>query len=252
VRLILKQNIYDNQTFFDGYKKLRENQNSANIIIEKPCIFSLLPDMTNKNVLDMGCGYGENCKEFIRLGASLVQGIDISNKMLEVAMSENSDDKIIYSNISMEDIKKIETKFDVVISSLAVHYISNFKKLTQDVFNLLNDNGVFIFSQEHPLTTAPVKGWSWVKDEDGNKLHYCLSDYSLTGERKVSWIVDEVIKYHRTFSDIINALTESGFYIDKMIEPIPSEEIINKIPAYKYDYHKPDFLVAKAIKKFAV
>jgi len=65
----------------------------------------------------------------------------------------------------------------------------------------------------------------------------------------VSWIVDEVIKYHRTFSDIINALTESGFNIDKMVEPLPSEEIINKIPAYKYDYHKPDFLVVKTIKK---
>jgi hypothetical protein len=80
-----------------------------------------------------------------------------------------------------------------------------------------------------------------------NGLMGCkLSDYSLTGERKVSWIVDEVIKYHRTFSDIINALTKSGFYNDKMVEPIPSEEI----PAYKYDYHKPDFLVVKAIKKF--
>lgn len=248
----MKQNIFDNQTFFDGYKKLREDDNNGNLLIEKPCIFSLLPDLAGKNVLDMGCGYGENCIEFIRQGASFVQGIDISSKMLDVAMSENGDDKIVYSNIGMEDIQHIETKFDVVISSLAVHYVNDFAKLAQDVFNLLSDNGVFIFSQEHPLTTAPINGAKWSKDSDGNKEYYCLTDYSVTGERMVSWFVDNVTKYHRTFSDIINTLTNNGFCIDSIFEPIPSEKIIDELPKFKSYYHKPNFLVVKAIKNSAV
>jgi len=78
------QNIYDNQTFFDGYKKLRDNPESANILEEKPVLFSLAPDLTSKAILDLGCGYGENCAEFKRLGASSVVGIDISEKILEV------------------------------------------------------------------------------------------------------------------------------------------------------------------------
>jgi len=245
----MKQNIFDNQTFFDGYKKLRENESNGNILLEKPCIFSLLPDLTNKSILDMGCGYGENCKEFVRLGASFVQGIDISNKMLEIAIHENSDEKIIYSNEGIEDIQHFENKFDVIISSLAVHYVSDFNKLAHDVFNLLKNNGVFIFSQEHPLTTAPINGAEWVKDNDGNKVYYCLSDYSVTGERTVSWFVDNVTKYHRTFSDIINTLTNNGFCIDSLIEPIPSEEITNKLPEYKSHYHKPNYLAIKALKK---
>lgn len=245
----MKQNIFDNQKFFDGYKKLRDNKNSANLLVEKPCVFSLLPCLKEKSVLDMGCGYGENCKEFVKLGASFVHGVDISNKMLEVASFENNDEKIIYNNISMEDIRSIETKFDVIVSSLAVHYIKDFNKLIQDVFDLLNDNGVFIFSQEHPLTTAPVNGAKWLRDEDGNIEHYCLSDYSAAGERSVSWIVDGVIKYHRTFSYIINTLTDNGFYIDKFVEPLLAEEIIDRLPAYKNNFHKPDFLVIRAEKK---
>jgi predicted TPR repeat methyltransferase len=54
----------------------------------------------------------------------------------------------------MTDLDKITEKFDVVFSSLAVHYIEDFDKLVEDINNLLNQGGYFIFSQEHPLTTA--------------------------------------------------------------------------------------------------
>ncbi len=63
------QNIYDNDEFFDGYKKLRENPIAANDIVEKPALFLLCPDFVGKTVLDLGCGYGENCQEFSRSGA---------------------------------------------------------------------------------------------------------------------------------------------------------------------------------------
>lgn len=66
--------------------------------------------------------------------------------------------------------------------------------------------GYFIFSQEHPLTTASISGTSWAKDENGNVLHYKLTDYSRCGKRSTTWIVDGVEKYHRTFSKIINSL----------------------------------------------
>lgn len=77
------QNIYDNQDFFDGYKKLRDNPYSANNLEEKPALFYLAPDLQGKAVLDLGCGYGENCAEFKALGATIVLGVDISEKMLE-------------------------------------------------------------------------------------------------------------------------------------------------------------------------
>ncbi len=77
------QNLYDDQAFFEGYKKLRDNLYSANNLEEKPALFSLAPDLHGKRVLDLGCGYGENCKAFCDLGASYVLGVDLSEKMLE-------------------------------------------------------------------------------------------------------------------------------------------------------------------------
>jgi len=238
------QNIYDNQTFFDGYKKLRENPYSVNNLEEKPALFSLAPDLTGKAVLDLGCGYGENCAEFKRLGAEKVTGVDISEKMLSVAGNENEDIEFIRADMS--DLSFVKGKYDAVFSSLAVHYIEDFSLFVRSVFALLNHDGYFIFSQEHPLTTAPVAGASWTKDENGTALHYNLTDYTRSGKRSTKWIVDGVEKYHRTFSDVVNALSSAGFVIVTMIEPIPTEETIKRDPRWEKDLHKPNFLLVKA------
>ncbi len=43
--LLAKQNIFDNETFFEGYQKLREKKSSANVLFEIPALYSLLPDL---------------------------------------------------------------------------------------------------------------------------------------------------------------------------------------------------------------
>ena len=243
-----KQNIYDNETFFEGYKKLRTKTDSANDVFEIPVLFSMLPDLNGKNILDLGCGFGEHCVEFINRGAAKVVGIDISEKMLEVAKEENSDPKIEYICMPMEDIDKIEGKFDVVISSLAFHYIEDFDGVVRKIADHLNPDGLFIFSQEHPLNTCHSGGDRWERDENGNKLHLRLKDYSVEGEYESVWFVDNVKRYHRKFATIVNTLAESGFMIEKMEEPSGTEEIIRKYPKFKDLSFKPDFLIVRARK----
>ena len=243
-----KQNIYDNEIFFEGYKKIRENEANANNLFEMPALFSMLPELKGKKVLDLGCGFGEHCKRFVECGAEKVVGVDISEKMLEVAMQENNDQRITYLNMPMEDISKLHEQFDVVISSLAFHYVEDFEALIRNIYQMLNEDGVFVFSQENPLCTCHSGGNRWTKDENGNKLYLNLADYGVEGERESVWFVDNVKKYHRTFSTIINTLVEAGFSIEKMIEPLPSNEHLEKYPDYKDLFHKPDFLLIKGRK----
>lgn len=90
------QNIYDNETFFEGYKALRAGKTNYNDLLEQPAMAKMLPDLTGKTVLDLGCGYGHNCIDFVNRGAMRVVGVDISKKMLEVAKNESADKKIEY------------------------------------------------------------------------------------------------------------------------------------------------------------
>ena len=142
-----QQNIYDNEIFFEGYKKIRDNKINANNLFEIPALFSMLPDLKNKRVLDLGCGFGEHCKRFIECGAKKVVGIDISEKMLEVARNENSDQNIIYINMPMEKIAELNEQFDIVVSSLAFHYVEDFEGVVSDIYNMLDTEGIFLYSQ---------------------------------------------------------------------------------------------------------
>lgn len=245
------QNIYDNEEFFKGYSELRDNPDSANNTEEKPALFSLLPSLEGKSILDLGCGFGENCEQFVKMGAACVIGADISENMLAAAQKKHPAATYVRGDMSelsfIRDNGTVPQKYDVIVSSLALHYIEDFDKLASQTHSLLNDGGYFIFSQEHPLTTAPLGGSSWEKNGD-TATHYRLSDYGRTGQRKVTWFVNGVIKYHRTFSDTVNALIENGFVIEKMLEPMPSESAADTSPDLAKRLHKPNFLLIKARK----
>lgn len=243
-----QQNIFDNPVFFNGYQRLRENAVNANNLFEIPALLSMMPDLKGKRVLDLGCGFGEHCKLFIDSGAEKVVGLDISLKMLEVARRENSDPKIEYVHMPMEDIAQISESFDVVVSSLALHYVEDFAGVVKNIYALLNTDGVFIFSQEHPMVTCHSGGSRWTRDENGEKIHVNLSNYGIEGEREATWFVDHVKVYHRTFSTIVNTLLDAGFSIENMVEPLPTPELLERYPDYKDLLHKPDFLLLKVKK----
>lgn len=248
----MKQNIYDIEIFSEAYDKMRyENKGmNANDLIEIPNFRKLLPDLTNKKILDLGCGYGENdiyCRE---LGAQEVLGIDISKHMLKIALDNNKDEHIRYQLLAMEDINKLKEKFDVVISSLAIHYVKNYNKLIKDIYNLLNDDGILVFSIDHPLRIAN-KFEPWMKKnytEINGKWFLLLSDYNREGLREKEWNKVIVKKYHRNFSSLINGLVKNGFNIEKILEPLPDEESIKVIPKYINQYDRPYFLFIRAKK----
>ena len=245
-----EQNIYDNEEFFKEYQEMRENQGyTANDLIENPQLFQLIGNVKDKTVLDLGCGTGGNAKKLIELGAKKVLGIDLSLKMIEVAKKDNYSDNIEYQVMSMNNIDKINEKFDLVISSLAIHYIEDYDGLCKKVFNLLNDGGEFIFSHGHPMDSAPI-----LKDYSENfiilndKKYYLLSDYNNEGKRISHWFVDGVITYHRNISHLVNGLIDVGFRLEKLLESYSTEDII-KIDAKYIEQKDHSYFVYLKAKK---
>ena len=80
-----KQNIYDNDTFYENFRSSRARDLNFNDVVETPIITAMLPDLTGKKVLDIGCGMGQHALQYAKKGAASVLGIDISEKMLEFA-----------------------------------------------------------------------------------------------------------------------------------------------------------------------
>ena len=243
------QNVFDNEDFFNQYIELRNGEINLNALLEQPAMEKLLPDLNGKTVLDLGCGYGHNCLDFVNKGAKSVVGVDISQKMLDIAKKEASHEKIRYYNMSMTDIDKLNEKFDVIYSSLAFHYIEDFYEFCKLMYSVLNEGGVLLFSQEHPISTATIDGKGhYNHDENGKRISYTMSNYNEIGKRHINWLINDVIKYHRTFGAIITSLAKAGFIIDTVCEPLPEQWAIEKYPDIVKEYIKPCFVIVKSIK----
>ena len=244
------KNVYDNEEFFNSYSELRKNENSHNTKIEQPAMRGLLPSVTGKRVLELGCGCGANAFAFAKGGADKVVALDLSERMLEVARQENNHPCVDYLQMDMSEINKLHGKFDLVYSSLAFHYVEDFGALMKSIYALLDKGGTLLFSQEHPLTTATVGGQGHFNmDEQGNYASYTLSNYCQGGKRVVNWFVDGVVKYHRTFSEIISAIIDTGLTVTAISEPVPDEEMIKAVPKMAKELIKPSFLIIKAEKR---
>lgn len=150
----------------------------------------------------------------------------------------------------MSDLSFLEGQYDIILSSLAVHYLEDFCGFVRQVGSKLRPGG-YIFSQEHPLNTSNPRG-RFVRDEKGHVTGFTLENYLVGGRRTETWFIDDVTKYHRTFSDVINALASAGFAVMRMSEPTLDEKAAANDPEKEQKkekrLHKPLFLIVKAVK----
>ncbi|PAD67053.1 SAM-dependent methyltransferase [Bacillus sp. 7586-K] len=244
----MKQNIYDNDIFFNSYISMRKTGVTYNDFVEQPAIKSTISSLNGKTVLDLGCGNGQFSKYCVDNGALKVTSVDISKNMIELAKKENNHDKIDYICTPIEDLEVKNQKFDIIISSLMVHYIEDYTRLIEKIVSLLNTNGEFIFSTEHPIVTARKEMNNWIIDEDGNKLHWGLDNYQEEGKREEHWYIEGVVKYHRTISTLINTLINSGLVLEKIIEPQAISIGLEKMPKLVDEKRRPSIIVIKARK----
>ena len=74
--------------------------------------------------------------------------------MLAVARQKTSAPNVEYRCCAIEDADFADGSFDIVLSSLALHYVEDYTGVVQNVHRMLRPGGVFLFSCEHPVFTA--------------------------------------------------------------------------------------------------
>lgn len=243
----MKQNKYDDEAFFEKYSQMPRSRYGLNGAGEWPIFRTMFPNLEHKRVLDIGCGFGWHCRYACEQGARRVVGIDLSEKMLARARAENTDAVIEYRRLAIEDMDFAAEEFDVVISSLALHYVENFAAVCQHVYHALAPGGTFVFSVEHPVFTARA-AQDWCYGPQGEKQHWPVDDYHVEGERLATFLENGVVKYHRTFATYINTLIASRFTIAAINEVKPTPEMLTQHPAFHDEVRRPIFLLVSARK----
>lgn len=241
-----KENKYDDASFFEDYARMPRSELGLAGAGEWHELQKLLPDFSGKRVLDLGCGFGWHCRYAVEHGAAQVLGIDLSENMLTVARETNGDPRIDYRQMAIEDYAYPTGAFDVVISSLALHYVSSFAEVCEKVARTLTPGGVFVFSVEHPIFTAHGTQ-DWIYGGDGQPLYWPVDRYFTEGKREATFLGHQVEKQHKTLTTYLDELLRHGLAITRLVEPKPDETMMD-LPGMKDELRRPMMLLVAARK----
>ena len=136
-----EKNIYDNEVFFQGYKALRQNDTGLNGALEMPAIQAQLPHLDGLHVLDIGCGFGDFTRLARSLGAATVTGVDVAARMISEARTLTDDPWIRHHQTAIEDFVPDEASFNLVVSSMALHYVSDYAQVIDRIYRALKPAG---------------------------------------------------------------------------------------------------------------
>lgn len=244
----MKENKYDDSIFFEKYSHMERSEKGLEGAGEWHELKKMLPDFQRKRILDLGCGFGWHCEYAIEKGARSVVGIDISQKMINKAKKNSKSDLVRYICMPIEDIDFPDNSFDIVISSLSLHYIESFEDILGKIEKCLVSAGDFVFSVEHPIFTAQGPQ-EWHQDLQGHPLHWPVDRYFSEGFRRANFLGEEVIKYHRTLTTYLGELIKSGFEITGLVEPKPREDLLDSLPGMLEELRRPMMLLISSKKK---
>ena len=243
----MKENKYDNPIFFEKYSQMSRSQQGLAGAGEWEDFRKILPTFSGNEVLDLGCGYGWHCIYAAQQGAAHVTGVDLSEKMLQVAREKTSFPQVEYLHAAIEDVDFPSESFEVVFSSLAIHYLKDFSAFVEKVRTWLKPGGDFVFSVEHPIFTA-YGTQDWYCDDAGNILHFPVDNYFYEGNRTAHFLGEDVVKYHRTLTTYLDTLLTGGFTLGRVVEPQPPESM-RGLPGMKDELRRPMMLLVAATKQ---
>src|SRR5262249_5459433 len=229
------QNVYDDPAFFAGYSTLERFGAGWERAAEHGDLLSLLPAVDGRHVLDLGCAAGPLARHRAPTGAAAAVGIDVSGRMRALARAEWAQPRVTYRREAIEEARFPAGRFDLVVSSLALHYVDDYRGLIWKIAQWLTPGGNLVYSTEHPIFTARLPGEGWVLDDAGSTARWSLDRYADEGVREETWFVSGVRKVHRTFASLVNGVVDAGLVLERIVEPIPSEQWLDSHPDARHE-----------------
>lgn len=217
-----------------AYEDFTSDEDSYSNLIEWKNIKTIIPDLEDKVILDLGCGTGRFSFLFEEYNPKQIIGIDISEEMIKIGkdIADKKGSKVHFIQNDIENLSEIETdSIDFVFSSTVLHYIEDLSGVMKEINRVLVPGGTCILSVINSVYSAcyPVShnNGDFPKDEEWTVKYL---DKSLRGYIQ-PWIEynDDIenflsYSYHHTMADYVNSIVKAGLQLEELLEPLPPEE----------------------------
>lgn len=220
----------------------RQGYDKCRIFLTFPAFLEILPEVKGSRGLDIGCGEGSNTRAIQKLGA-IMTGIDISERFIHHATDMESKESlgITYKVASAVELPFADNLFDFTMGTMSFMDIPEYEKVIQEAYRVTKSGGFLQFSITHPCFNL---GNEWVLDKTGKRRGKVISGYF----DKIRGAIEEwtfganpnsdkeipfkVPRFDYTLSDWINTCLKTGWVLEEINEPNPSDKLLEQDPSF--------------------
>ena len=205
--------------FADRYDAIAPTK-PHNALCERPATLSLLGEVEGLRILDAGCGSGI-CSELLARRGAIVHGVDVTPEMIELARKRCEGLPV---DVRLADLTEplhwlAQKSFDKVLCALALDYVETLEPVFREFHRVTRSGGSLVFSMGHPMR-------DWLDE----RTHAAGCTYFETNRFGMHWSgfgepKPYVESYRRPLAAILNALADSGWSLDQVLEPQPLAEM---------------------------
>jgi SAM-dependent methyltransferase len=213
-------------------------RDSWNNLYERPNTLARLPELKGKHALDLGCSTGYYTEYALKQGAS-VTAVDASQILIDrLADKVKSPGVKLYCADIGQSMPFLETgSFDVVICSLVLDYIKDWRPVMAELYRVLKKGGRAVISTGHPFAQ-----YLYLQRIGQPKSYFAFEMFEdVWGTGGPQPFTTHY--YMRPLHEVIRPIIQSKFKIIGIDEPLPDERCREISPGtYEKLVERPAFL----------
>ncbi|HSL07439.1 MAG TPA: class I SAM-dependent methyltransferase [Pseudonocardiaceae bacterium] len=176
----------------------------------------LLGELSNRRVLEVGCGSAP-CARWLATQGARVVGLDLSAAMLRHAVQAARETGLPVPLVQADAgrLPFADNSFDLACSAFgAVPFVADSAAVMREVARVLRPGGRWIFAVTHPLR------WIFPDDPGEAGLTVAQSYFDRTPYTEVDSAGNPTyVEHHRTLGDRVREIVAAGLVLEDLVEP---------------------------------
>ncbi len=204
---------------YDGFAEqflAHAEAGAYNAYYDRPAVLAMLGGVRDLDILDLGCGPGLYAGELVARGVHRVVGVDASEAMLRLARERvRGPVEFRLQDLQAPMSWASDGEFDAALMPLVLHHLDDRPAALREIARVLRPSGRLVLSTHHPTSDWCRHGGSYFTVE---KVRERWQD---------GW---EVAYWRMPLDVICEEFTTSGFLIEHIREPRPSQALRERYP----------------------
>lgn len=226
---------------------IREQRDRYRTELTDAAVLDAIGNVSDLDILDVGCGEGYMSRELARLGAHHVNGIDISGEQVKAAEAAEARGTS-FTEAAADDLPFAAESFDAVLANHVLNDLPDVSGPISEFARVLRPGGRFVAMMLHPCfydhRAERTPGTQMLTADEYFARRAIQQSFEVDGltspAASTSWV--------RPLESYTEALTANGLVITRLTEPHPSEQLVASSEWWQENFPRPLFLLITARK----